>query len=189
MAQSPQRFRGKSASESLAEPAPAALAGEGAPEVLERIAAALERLAPPPPPKPDFAGAEAFVWHPEGRRLAPVRRINRVDLSLLRGIDRVRDLLVENTERFARGLPANNALLWGARGMGKSSLVKAAHAAINREKGVAGRLKLVEIHREDIEGLPALMGLLREAPRPSMSDRKSTRLNSSHVEISYAVFC
>ena len=85
-----------------------------------------------------------------------------MDLSLLRGIDRVRDLLVENTERFARGLPANNALLWGARGMGKSSLVKSAHAAINHK--AAGRLKLVEIHREDIEGLPALMGLLREAP-------------------------
>ena len=76
----------------------------------------------------------------------------------------MRDLLVENTQRFARGLPANNALLWGARGMGKSSLVKAAHAAINRESEVAGRLKLVEIHREDIEGLPALMGLMRDAP-------------------------
>ena len=83
---------------------------------------------------------------------------------LLCGIDRVRDLLVENTRRFARALPANNALLWGARGMGKSSLVKAAHAAINREPEVGGRLKLVEIHREDIEGLPALMSLLREAP-------------------------
>src|SRR5690349_10207047 len=165
MAQSPQRFRGKSASESLAEPAPAALAGEGAPEVLERIAAALERLAPPPPPKPDFAGAEAFVWHPEGRRLAPVRRINRVDMSLLMGIDRVRDLLVENTERFARGLPANNALLWGARGMGKSSLVKAAHASINAQLGArVGLLKLIEIHREDIESLPDLMALVRGVP-------------------------
>src|SRR5579863_1119303 len=81
--------------------------------VLERIAAALERLAPPPPASPDFAGAEAFVWHPEGRKLAAVRRVNRVDMSLLKGIERVRDLLVENTERFARGLPANNALLWG----------------------------------------------------------------------------
>ena len=96
--------------------------------------------------------------------MAPVGRVNRIDLSLLRGVDRVRDLLVENTERFARGLSANNALLWGARGMGKSSLVKAAHAAINRQKGVEGRLKLVEIHREDIEGLPALMSALREAP-------------------------
>src|SRR3984957_11174947 len=96
-------------------------------EILGRIAAALERLAPQAPAAPDFAAAEAFVWYPEGRKLAAVRRVNRVEMSLLKGIDRVRDLLVENTERFARGLPANNALLWGARGMGKSSLVKAAH--------------------------------------------------------------
>ena len=127
-----------------------------------RIAAALERLAPPAPRTPDLAAASAFVWHPEGNRLAPVERVNRVDMSLLKGIDRVRDLLVENTERFARGLPANNALLWGARGMGKSSLVKAAHAAVNaRTRTSSGELKLVEIHREDIESLPALMGLLR----------------------------
>ena len=131
-------------------------------DLLRRIAEALERHAPPAPSKPDFDAAEAFIWRADRAALAPVKRVNRVDLSLLRGIDRVRDLLVENTERFARGLPANNALLWGARGMGKSSLVKAAHAAINHD--VAGRLKLVEIHREDIEGLPALMGLLREAP-------------------------
>ena len=90
---------------------------------------------------PDFLSAEAFVWHPDGRRLAPVARINRVDMSLLKGIDRVRDLLVENTERFARGLPANNALLWGARGMGKSSLVKAAHAA-DRRRASRRRLAL-----------------------------------------------
>jgi uncharacterized protein len=133
-------------------------------DLLGRIADALERLAPQAPPKPDFEAAEAFVWRAERGSLAPVTRVNRVDLKLLRGIDRVRDLLVENTERFAGGLPANNALLWGARGMGKSSLVKAAHAAINRQEGVEGRLKLVEIHREDIEGLPALMILLREAP-------------------------
>ncbi len=81
--------------------------------------------------RPDFAAADAFVWHPDGRRLAPVASVNRVEMSLLKGIDRVRDMLVENTERFARGLPANNALLWGARGMGKSSLVKAVHAAVN----------------------------------------------------------
>jgi predicted AAA+ superfamily ATPase len=97
-------------------------------------------------------------------RLAPVRRVNRVEMSLLKGIDRVRDLLVENTERFARGLPANNALLWGARGMGKSSLVKAAHAGICAAYPKAG-LKLIEIHREDIESLPELMGLLRNAPQ------------------------
>jgi uncharacterized protein len=133
-------------------------------DVLRRIADALERLAPPAPAAPNFDMSEAFIWRAERGTLAPVARVNRVDLKLLRGVDRVRDLLVENTERFARGLPANNALLWGARGMGKSSLVKAAHAAINRESGVEGRLKLVEIHREDIEGLPALMILLRDAP-------------------------
>jgi predicted AAA+ superfamily ATPase len=131
-------------------------------ELLERIANALERLAPRPPVAVDFAGAEAFVWHPDGRRLAPVARVNRVDMSLLKGIDRVRDLLVENTERFARGLPANNALLWGARGMGKSSLVKAAHAAVGAAHPAAG-LRLIEIHREDIESLPELMAMLRPA--------------------------
>ncbi|SRR5579871_2005867 len=164
MAQSPQRFRGKPASTSVAAPTHAALGGEGSSDVLERIAAALERLAPAQPPQPDFAGAEAFVWHPEARRLASVRRINRVGMSLLKGIDRVRDLLVENTERFARGLPANNALLWGARGMGKSSLVKAAHAAIGAAHPTPG-LKLIEIHREDIESLPELMAMLRNAPQ------------------------
>ena len=129
-----------------------------------RIAAALDRLAPPAPQTPDFSAAGAFVWHPDGYRLAPVERVNRVDMSLLKGIDRVRDLMVENTERFARGLPANNALLWGARGMGKSSLVKAAHAAASAKAGKSsGELKLVEIHREDIESLPALMNLLRGA--------------------------
>jgi uncharacterized protein len=163
MAQSPQRFRGKPARNSVAAPPPE-LAGEASAETLERIAAALERLAPPAPPAPDFAAAEAFVWHPEGRRLTPVGRINRVDMSLLKGIDRVRDLLVENTERFARGLPANNALLWGARGMGKSSLVKAAHAAVGAAHDRPG-LKLIEIHREDIESLPELMAMVRNAPQ------------------------
>jgi uncharacterized protein len=135
---------------------------------LDRVADALERLAPPAPASPRFDAADAFVWHPEGRRLAPVARVNRVDMSLLKGIDRVRDVLVENTERFAHALPANNALLWGARGMGKSSLVKAAHAAVNARLGDGnprGRLKLVEIHREDIESLPELMALLRAAPQ------------------------
>ena len=133
-------------------------------DLLARIADALERLAPPPAAAPDFSAADAFVWHPEGARVSPVTRVNRVDMSLLKGIDRVRDLLVENTERFARGFPANNALLWGARGMGKSSLVKATYAAVNAGLGAkAGTLKLVEIHREDIEGLPELMALLRRA--------------------------
>jgi predicted AAA+ superfamily ATPase len=131
-------------------------------DTLTRIAAALDRLAPPPPTAPDFDRAEAFIWHPQGRRLTPVPRINRVDLVLLKGIDRVRDLLLENTERFARGLPANNALLWGARGMGKSSLVKATHATVASRTAAPG-LKLVEIHREDIETLPDLMDLLRGA--------------------------
>src|SRR5262249_55775028 len=126
---------------------------------LKEIAAALERLAPRAPAEADFSAADAFVWHPEGRRPTPVARVHRVGMSLLRGIDRVRDLLVENTERFARGLPANNALLWGARGMGKSSLVKAVHADISGKlaPGRQGGLKLVEIHREDIESLPELM--------------------------------
>ena len=139
-------------------------AGDGTEAALARIADALERLAPPAPPQPDFTSAEAFVWQPEGTRLTPVRRVNRVEMTLLKGIDRVRDLLVENTERFARGLPANNALLWGARGMGKSSLVKASHAAIGAAHPSPG-LKLIEIHREDIESLPELMTLLRHAPQ------------------------
>ena len=133
-------------------------------ELLRRIADALDRLAPPPRPASELKSADAFVWHP-GRGLAAVPRVNRVDMSLLKGIDRMRDILVENTERFARGLPANNALLWGARGMGKSSLVKAAHAGVNAGLGAkAGLLKLVEIHREDIESLPELMTLLRAQP-------------------------
>ncbi|HEY7972948.1 MAG TPA: DUF815 domain-containing protein, partial [Xanthobacteraceae bacterium] len=134
-------------------------------EVLARIADALGRLAPSAPSAPDFAAADAFVWHPAGRRLATVKRVNRVDMGLLKGIDRMRDILIENTDRFARGLPANNALLWGARGMGKSSLVKAVHASVNAQLGAkAGLLKLIEIHREDIESLPDLMGLLRGVP-------------------------
>ena len=102
--------------------------------LLERIATALERLAPAPPPRPDFAAADAFVWNPDGPRLDPVPRVNRVEMVLLKGIDRARDTLIENTRRFAEGLPANNALLWGSRGMGKSSLVKAAHATVNRQR-------------------------------------------------------
>src|SRR5215813_11497432 len=116
-------------------------------DLLLRIADALERLIPPAPTAPDFTIADAFIWHPVGHKLAPVARVNRVAMSLLKGIDRMRDILVENTERFARGLPANNALLWGARGMGKSSLVKAVHAAVNASHA-RGKLKLIEIHRE-----------------------------------------
>jgi len=133
----------------------------------ERIARALEAIAihlstaSPASAAADSLGqADAFIWHPDGR-LAPVPRVSRVDIGLLKGIDRMRDILIENTERFANGLPANNALLWGARGMGKSSLVKAAHASINLNRKPADRLKLIEIHREDIESLPELMDLLR----------------------------
>lgn len=134
-------------------------------DLLARIADALDRLAPPATRAPDFDAADAFVWSASRRTLAPVKKVNRVDLPLLKGIDRVRDQLAANTERFARGLPANNALLWGARGMGKSSLVKAVHADIlAREIGGKRRLKLVEIHREDIESLPTLMGMVRDAP-------------------------
>jgi predicted AAA+ superfamily ATPase len=113
----------------------------------------------------DFSVADAFVWRPDTGQLVAVPKVNRVEMTLLRGIDRVRDLLNENTNRFARGLPANNALLWGARGMGKSSLVKAAHAeaAAIASKGGTASLKLVEIHREDIETLPHLMALMRES--------------------------
>jgi predicted AAA+ superfamily ATPase len=128
-------------------------------DVLERIAAALDRLAPRQAELPDFSATDAYVWYPDGGRLAPVARVNRVEMSLLKGIDRVRDVLMENTERFAKGLPANNALLWGARGMGKSSLVKASHAAVNATSGK--RLKLIEIHREDIQSLPELMAMIR----------------------------
>jgi hypothetical protein len=134
---------------------------------IARIAEAIERLAPPSATAPDFAAADAFVWHPQDGRLTPVARVNRVEMSLLKGIDRMRDMLMENTERFARGLPANNALLWGARGMGKSSLVKAAHAAVSAtlaRKNPRGGLKLIEIHREEIESLPDLMTRLRGAP-------------------------
>jgi predicted AAA+ superfamily ATPase len=139
-------------------------AGAGATAILARIAGALERLAPQRAVAPDFAGADAFIWQPDGRRLAPVARVNRVEMSLLKGIDRVRDVLVENTERFAKGLPANNALLWGARGMGKSSLVKAAHAGVNAgfaRNAKSRPLKLIEIHREDIKSLPDLMTIIR----------------------------
>jgi predicted AAA+ superfamily ATPase len=125
---------------------------------LDELNRLVGRLVPAAAAKPDFDAADAFVWHAGTRALQPVARVSRVDLDLLKGIDRMRDILAENTERFARGLPANNVLLWGARGMGKSSLVKAVHAA------VGGKLKLIEIHREEIETLPEVMALLRDAP-------------------------
>jgi len=131
-------------------------------ESVARIAAALERLAPAKPRPADLKRADAFVWHAAAAAFEPVAKVNRIDIGLLKGIDLTRDILLENTTRFAKGLPANNALLWGARGMGKSSLVKAVHHAIN---GKSAKLKLVEIHREDIESLPALMGLIHKAPQ------------------------
>ncbi len=127
---------------------------------LLRIAEALERISPAPRAAPDFGAAEAFVWHVEPDRLEPVAQVNRVDLPLLLGIDRSRDTLLTNTRQFARGLPANNALLWGARGMGKSSLVKAVHAAIHADHP---GLKIVEVQREDLPSIGRLLNLLRGA--------------------------
>lgn len=124
---------------------------------LDTLIAILERAAPPARQTPDFEAADAFLWHPADRTFVPVPKVSRVDIALLQGIDANRDRLVDNTQRFADGLPANNALLWGARGMGKSSLVKAVHAAIPG-------LKLVEIHREDIGTLPDMMAFLRISP-------------------------
>ncbi len=134
--------------------------------LLGRIADALDRMAPARPDGADFTVADAYVWNAAAAVPEPVAEVARVDLPLLKGIDRVRDILLDNTRRFARGLPANNALLWGARGMGKSSLVKAAHAAINEE--TPHSLILIEIHREDIESLPRLMSLLRAQSRAAI---------------------
>lgn len=134
---------------------------------LIRIAEALERLAPPANPAIDLAAADAFVWHADRSWLEPVPSVARVEITLLQGIEQSKDMLVANTERFARGLPANNALLWGVRGMGKSSLVKAVHAAINATAPAdpAQRLALIEIHREDIPSLPVLLSVLRVQTR------------------------
>lgn len=131
--------------------------------LLSRIADALDRLTPPPPATPDLALADAFVWHADPDGLEPVPQVNRVELELLKGIERQRSLLLDNTRRFAQGLPANNALLWGARGTGKSSLVKAVHAVLNAEAPAS--LALVEIHREDIPSLPRLLRILKSSDR------------------------
>jgi predicted AAA+ superfamily ATPase len=132
-------------------------------DLLKRIADALDRLAPPAAATAELGGADAFVWRADIERLEPVATVNRVELGLLQGIDMQADKLLDNTRRFAKGLPANNALLWGARGSGKSSLVKAVHAEVNEE--YSGALVLVEIHREDIGSLPRLLGLLRNEER------------------------
>ncbi|WP_054311560.1 ATP-binding protein [Mesorhizobium sp. 1M-11] len=133
-------------------------------EKLDRLIEAVARLAPPPPPRTDIAAADCFVWQADPGYLEPIAKVNRVDISLIRGVDHVRDILFDNTERFASGYAANNVLLWGARGMGKSSLVKAVHAAINVSGKPGGPLKLIEIHREDIDTLPKLMAMLKVAP-------------------------
>lgn len=130
--------------------------------LLARIAEALERLAPPPPPTPDLTAADGFVWAPASGRLTPVAEIARIPLALLKGIERQKEILSANTRQFAAGKPANNAMLWGARGSGKSSLVKAIHAEIN----AAGLpLALIEIHREDIATLPRLLEAIRGQSR------------------------
>ncbi len=132
-------------------------------KTLVRIADALERLVPSEQVENDLSICDAFVWHAEQSWLEPIERINRVSLSLLKGIDQQSDILLENTRRFAKGLPANNALLWGARGTGKSSLVKAVHGTVNVDK--PGSLMLVEIHREDLPSLPLLLTILRDSGR------------------------
>ena len=132
-------------------------------KALTRIAEALEHRAAKTDTKLPLKGADAFIWHTDPDRLTPVKAVNRVDLDLLKGIDRVREILLDNTTRFANGFSANNALLWGARGMGKSSLVKAVHARVNETE--AAGLALVEINREDIPSLPRLLGGLRDQDR------------------------
>ena len=135
-------------------------------EILARIAGALERIAPTPHPESDIHAADAFVWHAAERWLEPVLKVNRVDIRLLQGINRQQYQLLDNTRRFTKGYPANNALLWGSRGTGKSSLVKAAHAQINEE--MPGSLALIEIHREEIPSLPTLLTWLRKQDRQSL---------------------
>ena len=131
--------------------------------LMKRIADALERLAPASPASAPLDKAEAFVWHADGARLEAVAKVSRIELGLLRGVDQARDTLLDNTRRFAKGLPANNALLWGARGTGKSSLVKAVHAQVNAEAN--GAVALIEIHREDLASLPQLLARLRGQKR------------------------
>jgi hypothetical protein len=132
--------------------------------VLRRIADALERMAPPAPIDLSLGSADAFVWQSDDKNLMPLAHVAALPLDLLKGINRSRDTLLNNTQRFASGVAANNALLWGARGQGKSSLVKAVHAYINESRSGEERLKLIEVHREDIASLPALLARLRTEP-------------------------
>ncbi|NUS68142.1 MAG: ATP-binding protein [Ensifer adhaerens] len=133
---------------------------------MQKLSAAIERMAGPAAAANDWTAAECFVWAPATHHLQPVAKPNRIELSLITGVDHVRDILLDNTLRFAEGYTANNVLLWGARGMGKSSLVKSVHAQVARDTGVA--VKLVEVHREDIATLPALMDILKSAPVPDI---------------------
>jgi predicted AAA+ superfamily ATPase len=139
--------------------------------LLTRIAEALERLAPPAASTTDLSEAEGFMWIPGERRLAPVPRIARLPIDLIQGVDHQKGIILENTRRFAAGLPANNAMLWGARGMGKSSLVKAAHAAVAAELHAGhgfSPFKLIEIHRDDLKTLPELLNILRGRPERAL---------------------
>ncbi len=149
--------------------------------LLERIADALERLSPPPVRATDFKSADAFIWQADTHSFEPVPEVSRVPLKLLKGIDRTAGILLDNTRRFAAGLAANNALLWGARGMGKSSLVKAAHADA---LSISGGLKLVEIHREDIASLPKCLAALKAAA-PLRFIVFSDDLSFDHDDTSY----
>ena len=132
-------------------------------ERIEKLTRAVESLGGQPRADNDITAADCFVWEPKRAWLQPVARPNRIELSLIKGVDHVRDILQDNTERFAKGYAANNVLLWGARGMGKSSLVKSVHAATATLPDLSAPLKLVEIHREDINSLPSLMAILRDA--------------------------
>ena len=132
-------------------------------QVLQMIADSLARIAPPAARSNDLHRGDAFIWQADGGWLEPVAAVSRVHINLLRGIDQSKQILLENTHRFANGFPANNALLWGARGTGKSSLVKAVHAMVN--EGIKDKLALIEIHREDLTTLPKLLSILRTQPR------------------------
>lgn len=131
---------------------------------LDELILVISRIAPPAATAIDATSADCFVWDASNLKLNPVNVVNRVDIDLIKGVDQSRDILVENTKRFAKGFAANNVLLWGARGMGKSSLIKSAHATVNLDRDTKGELKLVEIHREDIDSLPQLMNLLKNTP-------------------------
>ena len=135
---------------------------------LDQLIAILSRMAPAEAKPLDMDHCDCFVWNPDKLALTPVKHVNRIDIDLIKGVDQARDALIENTRQFANGLPANNVLLWGARGMGKSSLVKSVQAKINEENTDKLPLKLIEIHREDIGTLPVLLTELRKTPYRSI---------------------